>query len=644
MTAMTERIRLLICEDSDDDAVLIATQLRRGGLRVDYERVCSACAVAEALRLRPPDIVISDYNMPGFGAEDALRLLHESGLDVPFILVSGRIGEESAVALMRTGANDFILKNQMARLVPAVRRELQQALARRERRVAQEALRRSEERFRLLAEGIPDALFRYRTEPCVEVEYFSGAAATILGVAPEELCGNPVTVLSLVWPQDRACLEASWRSPPAGPVVIRWRRPDGTDVWTEQRAAALRDGQGRTVAVEGILRDITDRVRADAQRERLEQQLRQVERLESLGRLAGGITHDFNNLLSVIVGHADLSLAELPADSRARENLEVLLKLAERGAAFTRQLLVFSRQEPLEPETLDVNEVVALAGQVLRSAVDVDVEFATRLAPDLWPVRIDRSELERLLLNLVSNARRAMPGGGTLTIRTCNVRLSDAGDAPASRMVRLCVADTGVGMTHDVAGHAFEPYFTTDEEAGTGLGLAAAYGVVTAAGGTISLTSEPGGGTTVWIDLPAVSDARAAPPDPESPPPRGQGQRILVVEDDEDVRTVVSLMLSRADYEVVAAASPKDALAVLDEPGVSIDMLLTDIVMPGTSGIVLAEEVRDRLPGLPVLLMSGYTSGALPGDPVLPDGVSLIRKPFTTASLLRAVEAAQGRV
>jgi two-component system, cell cycle sensor histidine kinase and response regulator CckA len=525
---MTGRIRILICEDSDDDAVLVAAHLKRGGLKVEYERAETADAMAEMLRRRPPDMVISDYSMPGFGAEDALRVLHDSGLDVPFILVSGRIGEESAVTLMRAGAHDFILKNRMARLVPVVRRELHQAQARRERQVAEAALRTSEQR------------------------------------------------------------------------------------------------------------------------------LRQAERLESLGRLAGGIAHDFNNLLAVILGHTDLILAELPEDSPYRENLDLVRQLAERSAALTRQLLVFSREEPLRPETLDVNEVVADTERVLRGAIGENVVFVTRLAPDLCPVRIDRCELERVLLNLVTNSRRAMPRGGRLTVETCNIQGDGDGDGSGDgigdggvgdgnnsgndgALVRLSVTDTGTGMSESVAKHAFEPFFTTDTVVGTGLGLSTAYGVVMAAGGEISLTSEPGVGTSVRIDLPAVDHTAAATPNPEPPPARGHGETVLVVEDEDDVRDLVALMLRRSGYRVVEARSPAEAALIVEAAGLPIDALLTDLVMAGMSGIELAERVRGRLPGLPVLLMSGYTAGTLPGGAELPRGISLIRKPFTTAALLRSL-------
>jgi two-component system, cell cycle sensor histidine kinase and response regulator CckA len=643
---MTGPIRLLICEDSDDDAVLIAAGLRRGGLDVEFERADTARSMADALRLRPPDIVLSDYSMPGFGAEDALRLLRDSGLDVPFIIVSGRIGEESAVTLMRAGAHDFILKSQTARLVPAVRRELRQAQIRRKRREAEAALRTSEQRFRLFAEHTPDVMFRYRVLPSAEVEYFSRAAGTVLGYLPGELCGDPANVFSRVSPQDRPSLEASWRSPGSEPLVVRWLRRDGSEAWTEQRAVGLRDDRGRIVAVEGILRDITERVASDAHRDRLQQQLRQAERLESLGRLAGGIAHDFNNLLAVILGHTDLMLAELPQDSPSRPGLELVRHLTSRGAALTRQLLVFSRQEPLRPETLDVNEVVADTERVLRGAVGEDVEFVTVLAPGLRPVTIDHSELERLLLNLVANSRRAMPDGGRLTIETSNVEVppTESGGGELIReLIRLCVTDTGIGMSEAVARHAFEPFFTTEPDVGTGLGLSTAYGVVKGAGGEISLTSQPGVGTVVRIDLPAAEHATAAKPRSEHRPAGGNGETVLVVEDDDDVRDMVALMLRRSGYRVIEAPSPVEAVIIARTAQPLVDVLLTDVVMPGMSGIELAAHVREAMPAIPILLMSGHTAGSLPGEAVLPSGTTLIRKPFTMAALLRSLNTILGR-
>ncbi|WP_034271004.1 response regulator [Actinospica robiniae] len=638
---MTAPIKILICEDSEDDALLAATRLRRGGVELDYERVEDADTAREALRARTPDLVISDYWMPGFGAEDALELVQASGLDLPFILVSGRIGEESAAALMRAGAHDFVLKDQPARLVEVVRRELRQAEHRREWRAAEATRRLSEQRFRLFADHSPDVMFRYRLHPVEEVEYLSPAAQAVFGRDPRELCGDPERLFGLAAPEDQAALRAAWHSPNPRPLVVRWPRPEGGDAWTEQRAVALRDEDGRVITVEGILRDITDRVRADHQRDALQQQLRQAERLESMGRLAGGIAHDFNNLLAVILGHTDLALGELPADSPHRPGLELIRTLSERGAGLTRQLLVFSRQEPLRPEILDANAVVAETERVLRGAIGEDVEFVTRAAPDLRPIRIDRSELERLLLNLVSNARRAMPSGGRLVIETGNVEpdgeSGEDGAEPSGPMVRLSVSDTGTGMPDQVRKHAFEPYFTTDASAGTGLGLSSAYGVVKAAGGEISLSSEPDRGTVVRIDLPAVEcpaeSGRAEEPAPED----GRGQTLLVVEDDDAVRDLVCLMAGRNGYRTISVAAPQDALRIYTESADSIDALLTDLVMSGMSGIELANAVRAVDHTLPVLLMSGYAAGTLPGDQPLPAGMALLHKPFTTSALLTAI-------
>jgi CheY-like chemotaxis protein len=305
---------------------------------------------------------------------------------------------------------------------------------------------------------------------------------------------------------------------------------------------------------------------------------------------------------------------------------------------------------------VDVNEAVVLTEQVLRGAIGEDVEFVTDLAPDLWRVRIDRSELERLLLNLVVNARQAMPGGGSLTIRTRNVPAHEQeaddgaaaaesgpepGPSPSSgdgARVRLSVADTGVGMRESVIEHVFEPFFTTDAAGGMGLGLSTSYGMVTAAGGRITIESEPGVGTTVQVDLPALPNAVSPPAGPEPAPPPGRGQKVLVVEDDDDVRELVTLILSRSGYQVVPALSPEDALTLTRRSPDGFDALLTDIVMPEMSGTALAEQVWARCPDLPVLLMSGYTAHRLSEGFVPVGPVAMIRKPFTTAALLTAID------
>ncbi|KAB2349081.1 response regulator [Actinomadura rudentiformis] len=635
---MTAPVRLLLCEDDDDDAVLIVTHLRRDGLDVTYERVETAEAAARALRGHPPDIIISDYRMPAFTAEDALRLLHETGLDIPFILVSGQIGDEHAAALMRDGAHDFISKDHLTGIAPAVRRELQDAQVRRRRREAENALRKSEQRFRLFAENAPDIIFRYRLLPSEELEYVSPAAALILGHRPDELCGDPGHVLSFVDPADRPALERSWHSAAPEPLVVRWHRPDGTTVWTEQRAVAVRDEHGRPAAVEGILRDITAQVAAQRERERLEHRLRQVERLDSLGKLGGGVAHDFNNLLMVILGHAELALESAPDDSAVRDDLERIQRAAERGASLTRQLLIFSRLEPSRPEILDLNAVVEDTGQLLRRTIGEDVELIAELEPGLNTVRMDRSKLEQILLNVLLNARAAMPEGGRVTIRTAGVEA--AGVPP---IVRLSLTDTGFGMSPEVAERAFEPFFTTKRRGqGTGLGLSTVYGAVKEAGGEIGIESEPGEGTTVTIDLPATREPAPAAVDSGPARPHRRDATALVVEDDGEVRDLVETMLAQSGYQVIDTASPIEALRIADAGEPWIDVLLADVVMPGMSGVELAERIRRARPAVPVLLMSGHTTGSLPSGVVLPPRTALIRKPFTSADLLAQLDAILG--
>jgi PAS domain S-box-containing protein len=521
-----------------------------------------------------------------------------------------------------------VLKDRLARLVPAVERELREAADRRQRRATQSALRVSEERFRLLAEHAQDIIFRYRREPESVVEYLSPAVENIVGYSPDELYANPELVFSLVEPEDRPLFEATWRFSDPAPLTVRWRRRDGGLVYLEQRAAAIREPDGTVIAVEGILRDTTERILADQERHRLEHQLRQNERLDSLGHLAGGVAHDFNNLLAVILGYCGMVADSLPPDDPGQADVEGIRKAAERGASLTRQLLIFSRLEPSRLETVDLNTVVSETRNLLKRTLGEDISVVTRLADDLNAVRADRSKMEQVLLNLVMNARAAMPHGGVLSIETVN----------ADAAVVLSVTDEGHGMEPEVVQRAFEPFFTTRPKGqGTGLGLATAYGAVADAGGSIHIESAPGAGTTVRIRLPATAASDQPEADAGDEPPTGADESVLLVEDEDAVRQMMLRQLDRSGYRVREAASPLNALQVFTADPQGFDILLTDVVMPGMSGTELASRLRELRPDLPVLFMSGYTMGPAPGGHELPSDGSLLHKPFDRSTLLTAL-------
>jgi signal transduction histidine kinase/ActR/RegA family two-component response regulator len=393
-------------------------------------------------------------------------------------------------------------------------------------------------------------------------------------------------------------------------------------------SSAIREPDGTVIAVEGILRDTTERILADQERHRLEHQLRQNERLDSLGHLAGGVAHDFNNLLAVILGYCGMVADSLPPDDPGQADVEGIRKAAERGASLTRQLLIFSRLEPSRLETVDLNTVVSETRNLLRRTLGEDVSVVTRLADDLNAVRADRSKMEQVLLNLVMNARAAMPHGGVLSIETVN----------ADAAVVLSVTDEGHGMEPEVVQRAFEPFFTTRPKGrGTGLGLATAYGAVADAGGSIHIESAPGAGTTVRIRLPATAESDQAEADAGDEPPTGADESVLLVEDEDAVRQMMLRQLDRSGYRVREAASPLTALQVFTADPQGFDILLTDVVMPGMSGTELASRLRELRPDLPVLFMSGYTMGPAPGGHELPSDGSLLHKPFDRSTLLTAL-------
>jgi PAS domain S-box-containing protein len=373
-------------------------------------------------------------------------------------------------------------------------------------------------------------------------------------------------------------------------------------------------------------------------------QLIQAQKMEAVGRLAGGIAHDFNNLLTVIMGRADLVLSRLRGRDRLRRNLELILSATDSAAALTRQLLAFSRRQVLLPEVIDLNAVVVDVSTMLRWLIGEDIEVIIRLSPGLGHIKADPGQLEQVIMNLAVNARDAMPQGGQLTIETTNVVLDEAYaqmhlGVQIGRYVRLTVQDTGRGMDAETQAHIFEPFFTTkDPGKGTGLGLSTVYGIITQSRGHISVTSAPGQGTTLTIDLPHIDDSLASiPPDlPQTSPPQGT-ETVLLVEDEGTVRSVAREVLQMVGYTVLEAATGEEALQRVDQHSSTIHLLLTDVVMPGMSGRELAERLIVEYPALEVLYLSGYTDEAIAHHGLLRAGIELLHKPFTPDALARRV-------
>jgi nitrogen-specific signal transduction histidine kinase/CheY-like chemotaxis protein len=390
---------------------------------------------------------------------------------------------------------------------------------------------------------------------------------------------------------------------------------------------------------------VKDRRRQDKSQERLAQ----AQRLESLGQLAGGVAHDFNNLLAVILNYAEFAAEELAAATEsdwagrcesAHDDVEQISRAGERAASLTRQLLAFARREVVQPQVLDLDTVVTAVEEMLRRTLGEHVELTISLAGGLHPVLADPGRLEQVLVNLAVNARDAMPGGGMLTIDTSNITvdadsIAGGSESPLGQQVRLRVSDTGTGMPPEVVAHAFEPFFTTKaDDGGTGLGLATVYGILTQADGHIRIYSEPGGGTTFSITLPATTLAASPAASEVTYQRTPSGETVLVVEDEAALREVTRRILARNGYQVITAASGPEALEIARNYQGEIHLLVTDVVMPHMLGKEVAEQVLLIKPGTEVLYMSGYARPVLASQGRLEPGVALVEKPFSEADLL----------
>jgi len=673
--------RVLIVDDNAENLYMLRALLQASGYQVEEAR--DGAEALNKARQNPPDLVISDLLMPVLDGYMLLRYWRadERLKEIPFIVYTATYTEPRDERLaMALGADEFMIKpaepdpflacvqlvlspehraktrmgerrledavllleysdvlvrklEKKAQQLEQSNRELLAEII--EKKAAEKTLQMRDRAIQAVSQGI---LITDPRQPDCPVVYASAGVEGITGYRPDEFVGrncrflqgkdtNPETVLKL-----RTAIAAGQ---PCQVDILNYRK-NGTAFWNALSLDPVHDESGGLSYFVGIQTDVTDR-------KRLEEQLRQSQKMEAVGRLAGGVAHDFNNLLTIISGYSQIMLAMPSLPENIREPVEAISQAGDRAAALTRQLLGFSRQTILQPKVLDLNAVILETGKMLRRVIGEDVLFTTTLTPNLAAVKVDPSQVDQVLMNLAVNARDAMPQGGKLTVETANVQIED--DYAVTRLdwkpgkyVMLAVSDTGCGMTPEIKSRIFEPFFTTKEVGkGTGLGLPMVYGIVQQSGGFINVYSEPDHGTTFKIYFPAVSESVTAPSESHSTGEFHGTETILLVEDDEGVRGLALRSLRMHGYTVLTAIDGKVALQVVDSHKGPLDLVLSDVVMPNLGGPEMAKQLRSRFPDLKMLFMSGYTDDAVIRHGLLEAEVSFIQKPYTPTALARKV-------
>jgi PAS domain S-box-containing protein len=622
---MTAALKILVVEDSENDAELLLHAIGRAGYKPTARRVESAAGMEEALAHDSWDMIISDYVLPQFSGLEALKIVQRKGLDIPFIIVSGKIGEEVAVEALKAGAHDYLLKDRLTRLGPAIDRELREAARRRQRRQADQALRESEERYRRLVESSPEATFICASGHFV---YVNPAAVNLFGAqTPLDLIGKPY--LDFVDDDFRELVSEHIRLTALGadgPLMEQMmRRLDGSSVLVEVIARAI--SYHREQAVQIICRDVTVR-------KSNEEQINHGERMDAVARLAGGVANDFNNLLAVITGYAGLVRSSLPPGDKLQGDIDQITHSADRAYALTQELAMLSRKQTVRPTSLNLNSLITKNQGLIARLLGDKVELHTSLSPDLALMQGDVGQIENLLVNLSVRARDMMPDGGRLVLQTRNLTQEDKLALPLSELhagefICLLVADNGPGLPKEAQGHVFEPFYSGNgAHAGAGLALATVYATVKQHGGHISYQSQEGSGSTFRIYFPRLTvptAARAAPPT--------QGA-ILLVEDEEPLREFGSVVLNRAGYQVIEASDGPEAILLCEKEKPPISLIFTDVIMPVMSGPELTRRLSKIYPGIPVLYTSGYTRSVVVENGSQTTDFEFLQKPYTSQELL----------
>jgi PAS domain S-box-containing protein len=632
------RIAVLLVDDDDQYAAFVQSVFAvTGSLEIDLTHVRSLRELRRQLEGGAFEVILLDVNLPDGDGVEWLRTTR-TGLQAAVIVLTGdpacSLHEEVAAA-----AQDFIVKSEVQpeHLVHAVR------YAAERERVRQELVH-SRRYFQSLIEQARD-LITVVDEAGVIV-YQSPASATVLGRTPDSLVGRPLVdiVTGADVPRLRGMLASLFaRDTDTAGAEFTIRHADGSTRILDVVASRMPSSGSHGQAVLNS-RDVTERRQAEETLRARDEQLRQVMKMEAIGRLAGGIAHDFSNVLTVIIGACERLQDDIASGQPSSDaEVSMILNNCQRAASLTRQLLAFSRQQTLSPQPLDLGELIRSSGRLLKPLIGEHIDLRVQIEPKLYPVEADPVQMEQVLLNLAINARDAMRTGGMLSLRVANTFVTEEfarrhPPMPVGPYVLLEVSDTGCGMSPGTKARAFEPFFTTKGLEGTGLGLSTVYGIIKQSGGYIWITSEPGRGTTFTIHMPPTL-APAQPADVSPPVSRGATSKatVLLAEDDPDVREMLTLLLRTAGHTVLQAENPGQALAAAQSYPGRIDLLLTDVVMPGGTGSDLARCVAAARPHLRILYISGYPEyGATSGN-VLEPGVPFLAKPFTRDVLIQKI-------
>ncbi len=628
-------LRILLVSEDALQSARIQGVLSTAGYEPAVVHVAAGDAFGAALRQGAWDVILGDGSGKTCDPAAALALAREHAPDVPFVILAGDGGDEDAIAWVRKGATDFVRKDGLHGLSVAVVRGMREAQIRRDRSREAEDLLRTHARWSSLSRNAAYGMYQCAADG--RFLLVNPALVTLLG------CDSSDEVLALdprrdVF-RDPALLDRLLAAENATGRVegmeVEWKRRDGSLVTVRLTGRSVPNAGGGDRQMECIAEDVTAR-------RSLERQLQVSQKMEAIGRMAGGIAHDFNNLLVAILGYSEILTRQLPEGSPLRRPVEEIRKAGERAASLTRQILAFSRGQVLDRRPLDLNEVVESMVPMLRRLIGENVALVPSLDPHRARVMADRSQVEQILLNLVVNARDAMPRGGTLTIET-NSHVAPLALPPSlasgGPYAMVAVLDTGEGMTPEVQARLFEPFFTTKPPGqGTGLGLSTLYGIVKQSLGDVSVESEVGRGSRFRVFLPRTEvPLELSPVEPQGRAPRPLAETILLVEDEPSVREIAREFLRAEGYRVLEAKDGAEAWRIADERREPFQLMLTDLVLPDTTGLQLAERLQRRFPDLKVLLTSGYTVQGLDLHGLTHSRPPFLQKPFRRDELLQKV-------